>query len=167
MNNSLQDDFLKQLNQHSGILHKICNSYFISPVERQDAFQEMVYQLWKSYPSFKAESKFSTWMYRVALNTAILLVRKNNKRITEEELNEAFLEMPKADDHHQPRETMDLLYKAIYTLQEIERGIILLYLDDYSYEEIGTVMGISKSNVSVRLVRIKAKLEEKLKHLNI
>jgi RNA polymerase sigma-70 factor (ECF subfamily) len=167
MNNSLQDDFLKQLNQHSGILHKICNSYFMNPQVRQDAFQEMVYQLWKSYPSFRADSKFSTWMYRVALNTAILLVRKSNKRITEEELNEAFLEMPKTDDHHQPRETMDLLYKAIYSLQEIERGIILLYLDDYSYEEIATVMGISKSNVSVRLVRIKSKLEEKLKHLII
>jgi RNA polymerase sigma-70 factor (ECF subfamily) len=156
-----QKQFTSYINQHSGIIHRICRIYFADKNNRQDAFQEIIYQLWKSYPSFKHESKFSTWMYKVALNTAINQIRKEKKEIQKEPLRDRLAEVTAAVESES--EQIQSLYEAINTLSLGDKAIILLYLEDNSYEDIAMITGLTKSNVSVRLVRIRKKLEEKLK----
>jgi RNA polymerase sigma factor (sigma-70 family) len=161
MTESLNDIFLQQINQNIGIAHKVSRIYFQDTYEREDAFQEMMYQLWKSYSRFDGRSKFSTWMYSVCLNTALTYQRK-----TKSELNESLslrhLDIPDQNNQHQ-EENVTMLFRAIATLSPVNKAIVLLYLDDLSYDEIATITGFTKSNVSVRLVRIKKELEIQLK----
>ena len=164
MNQDLNDEFLRNLNQHKGIIHGVCNSYFDDPNDRQDIFQEIVYQLWKSFPSFNNKSKFSTWMYKVALNTAILHIRKGERTIHKEPLSDVFLEIAAVKENSSLDDDMRMLYAAINTLSDVDKAIIVLHLEEYNYEEIAAITGITKTNVSVRLVRIRKKLEEKLKN---
>jgi RNA polymerase sigma factor (sigma-70 family) len=165
MNSAQETQFVMELNQHTGIIHRVCRIYFTDPIDRQDVFQEIVYQLWKSYPSFKGESKFSTWMYTVALNTAFSQIRKEKRSIQQEPLHDHLSEITPYQQSD-TEEQMNLLYSAINTLSLMDKAIVLLYLEDNSYEEIAAVTGLTKTNVSVRLVRIKRKLEEKLKETN-
>lgn len=160
----LEEKFLDDLNANIGIVHRICNIYFTDRQERQDGFQEILYQLWKSYPNFKGQSKFSTWMYRVALNTAISGLRKKTKALKNEPLSDKFFEIAASSEQALVDEQMALLYAAINDLSPLDKAIVLLYLEDTSYDQISTIVGISKNHVSVKLVRIKKKLEEKLRN---
>jgi RNA polymerase sigma factor (sigma-70 family) len=139
---------------------KVCRLYFVDPDEPEDVLQEMMYQLWRSYPHFNGLSKFSTWMYSVSLNTALTYRRKNKNKINE----------PLSVNHFQVADPVTgtdvgttLIQEAIATLSSINKAIILLYLENMSYEEIATITGLSRSNISVRLVRIKRELEIELK----
>jgi RNA polymerase sigma-70 factor (ECF subfamily) len=161
-----EEQFLSIINEHAGIIHRICHSYFADADERQDAYQEIIYQLWKSYPNFKSQSKISTWIYKVALNTAMVYIRKSYRTVTTEPLNETFFQVAENQDDMHLREQMQLLYMAINKLDNADKAIILLHLDENNYEEIATIIGISKTNVSVRLFRIKRKLEEILTNNN-
>ncbi len=125
--------------------------------DREDLFQEICLQLWKSYPNFREEAQFSTWMYRVALNTAISTVRKKKNGFSFELLRETD-RIP--DESSNEKDQIKLLYSAISKLNRIDKAIILLWLEEKNYEEIAAIMGTSKKNVSVKLVRIKRKLEE-------
>jgi RNA polymerase sigma factor (sigma-70 family) len=160
------ETLLSQINDHLGIAYKISRIYFDSEEERKDAVQEMMYQLWKSYPSFDNRSKFSTWMYRVCLNTALTFRKKENSRKTEP-IREGHYEIPDQRADHKQEESQ-LLFEAISQLTDVNKAIIFLYLEDQSYDEISEVTGLTKSNVSVRLVRIRKELEqivkEKIKH---
>lgn len=153
--------FLGLLNENLGIAHKIARAYFSNTDDREDCLQEMVYQLWRSYPHFQGKSKFSTWMYQVCLNTALTYRKRNSTN--NEPLNESHLNVPGSDDRSD--EDIDQLFKAIATLTPVNKAIILLYLEDMSYEEIATITGLTKSNVSVKLVRIKKELESKLQNI--
>src|SRR6187551_1294732 len=164
MKENLDDTFLQLINQNIGIAHKVSGIYFSDTSEREDAFQEMMYQLWKSYPRFDGRSKFSTWMYSVCLNTALTYHRKN-KNERNESLSLRHLEIPEQNNQHQ-EENIKMLFKAIATLSSLNKAIVLLYLDDLSYDEIAAITGLTKSNVSVRLVRIKKELEIQLKKTN-
>jgi RNA polymerase sigma factor (sigma-70 family) len=164
MAESSNDTFLQQINRNIGIAHKVSRIYFQDSDEREDAFQEMMYQLWKSYPRFDGRSKFSTWMYSVCLNTALTHQRKN-KNVQNESLSRRHLEIPEQNNQHQ-EENLKMLFSAIATLSPLNKAIVLLYLDDLSYDEIATITGLTKSNVSVRLVRIKKELETQLKKAN-
>lgn len=164
MEQKSDDKFLKDLNDNAGIVHRICNIYFRDPDEREDAFQEIVYQLWKSYSNFQGASKFSTWMYRVALNTAITHIRKKSRSIKKERLDEKSVEIPASENQEEGEERMQLLYEAINELSPVDKAIVLLHLEENSYEEIASVTGLTITNVGVRLVRIKQKLEERLKN---
>ncbi|MDO3643148.1 RNA polymerase sigma factor [Mucilaginibacter sp. L3T2-6] len=164
MQENIEDQFLKDLNHNIGIVHRVCRVYVKDGDERQDMYQEIIYQLWKSYPSFKNNSKFSTWMYRVAVNTAINHVRKSTRAIKEEPLPENIDKMIFAEDEGPPGEKLQMLYAVIGQLSPVDKAIILLYLDDNSYDQIAGITGFTKSNVSVRLVRIKKQLEKKLKN---
>ena len=157
----VNDTFMQQLNQHLGIAHKVCGLYFDDAEEKQDVVQEMLYQLWRSYPGFDGRSKFSTWMYRVCLNTALTYRRKESKRKTQP-LSPSHYQIPDEPANHR-EESMQLLFDAIATLSPLNKAIVLLYLEDLSYEEIAQVTGLTKSNVSVRLVRIKKELEKMMK----
>lgn len=157
----VNDTFMQQLNQHLGIAHKVCALYFDDAEEKQDVIQEMLYQLWRSYPGFDGRSKFSTWMYRVCLNTALTYRRKERKHQSQP-LSEGHHQIPDEPDSHQ-EESIKLLHAAIATLSPLNKAVVLLYLEDLRYEEIAQVTGLTKSNVSVRLVRIKKELETMLK----
>ena len=151
--------FLDQLNEHLGIAYKISRAYQPDATDRADLLQEMLYQLWRSYPSFTGQSKFSTWMYSVCLNTA-LADRRHARQRQHEPLGAGHERIP--DPPPEDREPIRRLFAAIATLSPLNKALILLYLDDLRYEEIAAITGLSKSTVSVRLVRIKKELESRL-----
>jgi len=158
--NPLEKEFLEQVRKHQNIIHKICFIYCKNKSDKQDLYQEIVLQLWKSYPSFNRRSAFSTWMYRVALNTAISATKKFWFFVDTGGLPEVpFVDEAMTD----LSEDIKLLQKAILQLDKVERAIILLWLENCSYDEIAETTGLSVKNVSVKLVRIKAKLAEILK----
>ncbi|MEO7990030.1 MAG: sigma-70 family RNA polymerase sigma factor [Chryseolinea sp.] len=159
----LNEQFIQQINQNIGIAHKVSGVYFLDVSDREDVLQEMMYQLWKSYEQFDGRSKFSTWMYRVCLNTAFTYHRKN-KNNKNESLSLKHLEIAEQGNQHQ-EENIKMLFQAIATLHPLNKAITLLYLDDLSYEEIASITGLTKSNISVRLVRIKKELEIQLKKI--
>jgi RNA polymerase sigma-70 factor (ECF subfamily) len=157
----VEKEFTKNINSHIGILHKICNTYFFRNPNIEDYKQEILIRLWKAYPNFRNQSLFSTWMYRVALNSAIDIIRKLCGQPLFTELSNTELKMP-IDEILTESDRKDRLYFAISQLNDIEKAITLLYLDDYSYDEIAEIIGLSKSNVGVKISRIKKQLVIKL-----
>jgi len=156
--------FTALVEKHQGIIFKVSRMYCENADCRKDLFQDILFQLWKSYDSYKPEYKFSSWMYRVALNTAISQFRKGRNR------NLDFVgELPEnliADELLKEKEERAIiLHKAINQLNKGEKAIIILYMDDYTYEEISEIIGISNSNVGVKINRIKTKLQTILKEL--
>jgi RNA polymerase sigma-70 factor, ECF subfamily len=158
----VENEFIELINKHNGILHKICNIYFLRDPEKEDYYQEMLIRIWKSYPGFKNQSGFSTWIYRVAINTAIDIIRKQNLQLKQTELSKNEYNIPD-DDHNIESDKKDILYQAINHLSDVEKGIIILYLEEYSYKEIAEIIGISESNTGVRINRIKNQLIKILK----
>ena len=150
-------DFTKLIKQHEGILYKLSNAYADRPEERQDLYQEMVYQLWKSFDSFKGNSSWSTWMYRVALNTAIKYLKLQKRKPDDQQLIPELHRIIEEQDALMDERTQ-YLYAPIRQLGEVNRAIVLLYLDGKSYEEIGQITGYSPSNIGTRLNRIKAQM---------
>ncbi len=160
----LKDSFIERLNNNQGIISKICNIYCFNEEDRKDLYQEITLQLWRSYPGFKQLSAFSTWMYRVSLNTALYYKRKENKHQNNYTINENITASIEDDDYKSDlEEELKYLFIAITELKKIDRAIIMLYLDKRSYQEISDITGLSRSNVSVKLVRIKLQLEKKLR----
>ena len=156
-----ETSFLANLNQNIRIVHGVCHAYFPrNAAEREDVFQDIMYQLWKSYPQFKWESKFSTWMYKVALNTAITHIRRSTRTPQNAELIEPIAHGSDINEHMSREEELRWLHEAIATLTDIDKAIILLHLEDQNYDEIASITGLTKTNVSVRLVRIKRALKD-------
>ena len=163
MSNEREEKFLEAINQHIGLVHRVCNSYlWDQDEERLDLFQEIMYQLWKGFPHFRGEAKLSTWMYQVALNTAITYRKKQNRNPVQVPMTEQYHHLYERQDNS-TEERIVLLYKAIHTLSDLDKAIILLHLEEHSYQDIASLTGLSKSNISVRLVRIKKALEARLK----
>jgi RNA polymerase sigma-70 factor (ECF subfamily) len=159
----VEKEFFKLVNSSQGILQKICNIYFYGNPYKEDYYQEIIIRLWRAYPNFKKQSSFSTWLYKVALNTAIDILRKQSIRPVHVELTENEYSQP--DDSYRPEsENKDKLYRAIRQLKEVERAIILLYLESYEYKEISVIIGVSESNIGVKINRIKNKLNKILKN---
>jgi len=160
-NETERQRFLELIENHQGILHRICSVYASQEQDRQDLFQDMVLQLWRSYPAFRAEASFTTWMYRVALNTALLQRRTASRRPDlsrggDELINRLPVESTTPD------EGAALLRLCIQELPTLDRAIVLLHLEERSYDEIAEITGLSRSNVSVRLVRLKERLRHTL-----
>ena len=155
--------FLELIEQNQDIVHKICSLYAGNRDDRKDLSQEIICQLWKSYQSFRGDSKFTTWMYKVALNTALLNLRRYRRRVRTESLKDHHADIPAEVADQERHGKIDRLYEAMNQLREFDRAIILLYLEQFTYRQIAEVIGISQANVSVRLVRIKEKLKELLK----
>lgn len=154
MTDPKEEEFIKLLEEHSGIIYKVTRIYANGSVDEQDLRQEVVYQAWRSYSRFKGDSKFSTWLYRVALNTALTHVKKDRK------------EKPGFDNDWQVAPEGDeraLLMTHIRALNDAEKLVIMLHLDGYSNDEIAMISGISKNHVAVRLHRIKEKLSKAIK----
>ena len=159
----MEKEFVSLLNQHRGIIFKICKIYCQNQDDRQDLFQEIVLQLWKAFPSFKYDANVSTWMYRIGMNTAISNYRKEKTRQPAVPFSNLPYPLPDLSDTDDFIIETAPLYHAIEQLSQIEKALILLYLDEKSYEEIAEIIGITISNVGVKLNRIKAKLEKLIK----
>jgi RNA polymerase sigma-70 factor (ECF subfamily) len=160
MDNKISEkDFVKLINENQGLIHKVCLMYERNDEARKDLFQEIVLQLWRSFHTYKGQAKISTWMYRVALNAAISSFRKTSRIPELTDINN--LQFQIADDIESAtrREQFQMLENAIKQLNEIEKAMIMFYLDDISYEEIAETLGISQNNVRVKMNRIREKLK--------
>lgn len=159
--------FLSLVLKNKGIIIKICNSYCRNKADREDLAQEITYQLWRSGKSYDTDHTFSTWMYRVALNVAISFYRKEKKSetviaITE---NEVAIE-DKNDGSYELEENINLLQQFISELKELDKALMILYLESKSYAEIAEILGITETNTATRISRIKDKLKQKFSTVN-
>ncbi|QIA07090.1 RNA polymerase sigma factor [Draconibacterium halophilum] len=156
----MEKEFLHIIQKNQGIIHKVCNIYCDTEDDRNDLFQEIVVQLWKSYPNFRRESKVSTWMYRVALNTAITSFKKSKRRPDQNSLTYENFQIEEEKYDTETEENIKVLHKAIQQLTGIEKSIVLLYLESKKYEEIAEITGITQNYVRVKMNRIKKKLKK-------
>jgi RNA polymerase sigma factor (sigma-70 family) len=155
-----KEAFVRLLQDNKRIIFKICNSYCCKKEERDDLAQEIVYQLWKSFNNFSPDFKFTTWMYRIALNVAISFYRKESKSKNRIPFSESLIVFEENTDvNTEVENNIHLLQKFISELKEIDKSIMLLYLDDKSYKEIAEITGISGTNVASKIKRIKDKLK--------
>ena len=153
----MEDKFTELLHENQGIIHKICNLYFGDRLEKEDYQQELIIQLWKAFPSFNSTAKFSTWMYRVCINAAIDIKRKEKRQWKYVKLSEVESHnIPLNDDTNV--DNQERLYKAIRALSDVDRAIITLYLEEYSYKEISKMIGISESYTGVKISRIRSEI---------
>jgi RNA polymerase sigma factor (sigma-70 family) len=157
---SSEQEFLQEIEKHKGIIFKISKMYMHQKDDRDDLFQEITYQVWKAYPSFRGGSGFSTWLYRIALNTAIVFLKNEKKRsfIGHEDFPEYTIVQEEFDSVKE--EKLNAMYKAIHQLNAIDKAFIFYYLEDVSGKEIADQMGISEGNVRVKMNRAKNKLKD-------
>lgn len=156
----LETDFLTDFETNQNIVHKVCRIYTTNENDHNDLFQEITIQLWKNYAKFRGDSKFSTWMYRVALNTAISLYRKSTRRIKTQDVSDFTFKI-KAEEYDDTEELqLKSLYKAIHKMNDIDKALIFLYLEDKPYKEISETLGISEVNARVKMNRAKDKLKK-------
>ncbi|WP_103865425.1 RNA polymerase sigma factor [Aquimarina sp. I32.4] len=160
MNKELEHSFVASLEQNQNIVHKVCRIYTSDSDSHNDLFQEITIQLWKAYPKFRGDAKFSTWMYRVALNTAITLYRKSKRAIKTSDLDTVNFKIKLEEYDDEVEEQLKLMYAAVKQLNDIEKALVFLYLEDKSYREISETMGISEVNARVKMNRVKTKLKK-------
>jgi RNA polymerase sigma factor (sigma-70 family) len=158
-----EQEFLSRIEKHKGILYKVSKMYMDNYDDQQDLFQEIVCQLWKSYDSFRNESQFSTWMYRVAVNTAIVFLRKEKRKVDKYEIASENIKDDEGDSHIKESQ-LDHFYKAVQKLEKIDKAIIFYQLEGFSHKEIGENLGISEGNARVKLNRAKEKIKEIIKN---
>jgi RNA polymerase sigma factor (sigma-70 family) len=151
--------FLALIKEHQAMVHKICYLYRDSREDREDLFQEITFQLWKAWPTFKGEAKVTTWMYRVALNTAIAVFRKKRPDI---EYAPVLPDLPDEQQNEELALRHERLFSVLKLLDDNEKAIITLYFEEMTYQQIADVMGISENYVGVKLNRIKSKIQKLL-----
>ncbi len=156
----MEKEFIQLIQKNQGIVHKVCNIYCDEREDRNDLFQEIVAQLWKSFPSFRKESKFSTWMYRVALNTAITSFKKTKRRPDQNRLTYDNFQIEDNSYDMETEENIKQLHRAVAQLTGVEKSIVLLYFEEKKYEEIAEITGITQNYVRVKMNRIKKKLKK-------
>jgi RNA polymerase sigma factor (sigma-70 family) len=156
-----KNTFLKEITENQGLIFKIASFYTNDIDDRNDLAQEIIFQLWKSFDTFAQKSRVSTWMYQVAMNTAIFHLRRAKKKVQTIPLSEQFLDFHEMDNSDTEGK-WQLLKQHIDELNLLDKGIVLLYLENKSYEEIGNITGLTVSNVATKLSRIKEKLKQKI-----
>ena len=154
-----EEQFVALIHAHQGLIFKIASFYTSTKEEKEDLSQEIIYQVWKSFDLFQNNSKPSTWLYRIGMNTAISQLNKSKRKATAVPLDEIQVQWTEERDSDQ-EEKLSQLYAEIKKLNLLDRGIVLLYLEAKSHEEISEILGISVSNVGTRMSRIKEKLRK-------
>lgn len=162
-NSSSEQEFSKHVQESQGIIHKVSRMYCDDEEHRKDLFQEILIQLWKSYPSFRGDSKFSTWMYRVAINVAIQDLRKTKKKQQLFFQTNQFKDTSEEKKSDVQNEKLKLMHSAIAKLNKVEKAIVMLHLEEKSNEEIAEIIGITQNYVRVKMNRIKTKLSKTVK----
>ena len=160
--------FTRLLERHAGIIRKVALGYTSTFADRQDLTQEITFQLWRAYPRYSPARPFSTWMYRIALNVSISFLRRHShpaRQTLSLEENEIEV-LDEAAGRAEPDERIPLLQQVIASLAPLDRGLMLLYLDDHSYREIAAVLGITETNVATKLNRLKQRVREEMLKLN-
>lgn len=152
----MEELFLQMIGEHQNIIHKVSRMYRNTKEDQEDLYQEIVFQLWKAFPQFRGESKVSTWMYRVALNTSLATFRK--KKLVVSHMGD-IPEQFHPTELNEPSENEERMYWVLQQLNDAEKAVIALYLEAYSYREIAHITGISETNIGVRINRIKNKLK--------
>ena len=160
MTEELEQKFVTDLEKHQNIVHKVCRIYTNNQDAHNDLFQEITIQLWKAYPKFRGDAKFSTWMYRVALNTAITLYRKSKRSIQTQDFDSVLYKVQSNEYDDTEEQQLKFLYKSIHELSDIEKALVFLYLEDKNYKEISETMGITEVNARVKMNRVKNKLKK-------
>ena len=155
-----ETEFINLLSSNQNLVHKICRMYTNDKAAHDDLFQEISIQLWRSFDRFEGKSKFSTWMYRVGLNTAITLYRKEKKRIDRSVLNENMPQIVLEEYNGEVDQQLAWLYRKINSFSEVDKALTLLYLEDKKYDEIAETLGISSVNARVKMNRIKKRLKD-------
>jgi RNA polymerase sigma-70 factor (ECF subfamily) len=158
MTTRTEQDFLLLVQEHQGIIRKVCHLYGRNDADRDDLYQEIVIQLWKAFSSFRGEAKISTWMYRIALNTAISNLRKQSRKVALSFPEFIPREEAETDEEKLKEEKLQQMYAAISRLSEVEKAIVMLYLEDKSYDEMEEILGIGNGALRVKMNRIKEKL---------
>ena len=156
-----EEEFVRIIKEHEGVIFKITTMYTDNRDDQKDLYQDVVYQLWKSFDSFRAESKVSTWMYRIALNTALTRLKKRKRMGNVVSMDKVIMQQT---ENYNPEfeEKLKLLYAHIKQLNVLEKGLMLLLLDGKKYEEISEITGLSPTNVGTRISRIKLKLTQQI-----
>ena len=162
MQNKLEKKFLSDFEKDQNIVHKVCRIYTTNQDQHNDLFQEIAIQVWKNYSKFRGEAKFSTWMYRVALNTAISLYRKSSRSIKTQDFSDVSFKIKSVDYDDTKDQKLKALYDGIRELSDIEKALIFLYLEDKPYKEIAITLGITEVNARVKMNRAKDKLKKSL-----
>ena len=160
MNKELEYSFVKQLEANQNIVHKICRLYTNDRDAHDDLFQEITIQLWRAFPKFRGDSKFSTRMYRVSLNTAITLYRKSKRQISTQDFETISFKIKSEEYDDTTEQQLKLMYDAVKKLNDIDKALVFLYLEDKSYKEISLNLGISEVNARVKMNRAKDKLRK-------
>ena len=160
MNKDLEHKFIAEFEENQNIIHKVCRIYTTNRTDHNDLFQEITIQLWKAYPKFRGDAKFSTWMYRIGLNTAITLFRKSKKRVKTQDFDTVLFKIASTDYDNTEEEQLKLMYQAIHQLSDIDKALVFMYLEDKNYEEISETLGLSQVNARVKMNRIKTRLKK-------
>lgn len=161
--NALEKEFIGKIQKHKAVIIKIASLYARTQSDKEDLEQEILLQLWKSYSSFIGSSKFSTWMYRVAINTAVTFLTKRNRNLNIIEFKE-YLPDCSGNEEIELRTDVKQLYEAIRKLDKVDRSIIILHLEEIPHSEIAHIIGVSENTLNVRIFRIKDKLRKMLNH---
>lgn len=153
-------DFLRVIESNQGIIKSLCKAYYPAPEDQKDVFQDIILQIWKSFETFRGESLVSTWIYRVSLNTILAKVRKEKKQIITDPIGQSDLALANAmtDDD------MELLHMVLRSLKDVDKAIVILYLEGYSSKEISQVLNTTPSNITTRLSRVKVELKSKFQN---
>lgn len=160
MNKETEDKFVTLLEENQNIVHKICRLYTNNQDQHNDLFQEITIQLWRAFPKFRGDSKFSTWMYRVGLNTAITLYRKSKRSIKTQDYDSVMFRISSEEYDDTIEQQLKLMYSAVKELNDIDKALVFLYLEDKNYKEISETLGITEVNARVKMNRVKTKLKK-------
>lgn len=163
MSSQTETAFLSLVNKHKGILYKASRIYADSLEDREDLQQEILIQLWKSYQNFKGNSEFSTWMYRVAINTAITYLKKEKKRTNNQMDMPDHFEVQNEDYNPAKDKQLEVFYAAVQELKPLEKAVIFYFMEGMSHKEIGDNLGLSEGNARVKLNRTKEKIQQIIK----
>lgn len=164
-----KEEFIKTIDEHKKIIYKIVNSYCSNREDRKDLEQDIIIQLWNSFDNYNSDYKYSTWMYRIALNVAISFYRKEKKHLVKSDFyNEESIftiEEDRAEEQTELNYHLKLLQEFIHNLNELNKALMLLYLEEKSYQEIAEILGITKTNVATKISRIKLKLKKEFQNI--
>lgn len=159
MNSANKTHFVQIIQEHQGIINSICNIYYTDDEDLKDARQDIILQLWKSLPTFRGESKISTWIYRVALNTILAKIKKDKKSTLNESLSERHFNTGFNNDYP-PNDDIQQLLFLVGQLEATDKAMMILHFEGYDHKEIGQTLSMTATNVSTRMNRIKSKLKE-------
>lgn len=157
-------EFELKLKEYKLLIYKVCRIYANTPNAVQELYQDIIIQLWKSYPKFRGEAKFSTWLYRIAINTALISLSRPKRILEYSDVELYNVQIPDEDDTGLKDQQQEQLYLAIQQLNDIEKSIVMLYLEDRSYDEMEDILGISNATLRVKMNRIKEKLRTLTNH---